>query len=181
MKKCSKCKKEYQPTKKFFNTSGSTKDGLRPDCKICRSKYYRKYYKEQKKKDPEFLKKASKLELKLYHEKMKDPKFRELFRQKSIKYRKNNPDKINALSMKRKAHKLNQTPCMSQEEKEQISDIYKKSGELGPDWQVDHIKPLSKGGLHHPDNLQIVTKQYNLKKRAKLNFRPPSNKEIYYV
>jgi len=33
---------------------------------------------------------------------------------------------------------------------------------------VDHIIPLSKGGLHHPDNLQILTAEENLKKGAKL-------------
>ena len=57
--------------------------------------------------------------------------------------------------------------------------VYKKSQELGLDWHVDHIRPLSKGGLHHPDNLQIVQKKYNLEKHAKLNFRNPFDWEIY--
>ena len=35
-------------------------------------------------------------------------------------------------------------------------------------YEVDHIKPISKGGLHHQDNLQILEKILNNKKRAKI-------------
>lgn len=37
----------------------------------------------------------------------------------------------------------------------------------GVQYEVDHIKPLSKGGAHHPDNLQIITAEENRKKAAK--------------
>ena len=33
---------------------------------------------------------------------------------------------------------------------------------------VDHIVPGSKGGLHHPDNLQILTASENCKKKDKI-------------
>ena len=58
---------------------------------------------------------------------------------------------------------------------------YKKSKDLGPGWQVDHVQPVSKGGLWHPKNLQIVTKSYNLEKGAKLDFRLPTEKEIHRI
>ena len=90
-----------------------------------------------------------------------------------------NPDKRNIYETKRRAEKLDQSPCLTQDEKHQIDLIYKKSQELGSGWQVDHLIPLSKGGLHHPDNLQIVTKDYNLQKNDKLNFRSPTDKEIF--
>ena len=32
------------------------------------------------------------------------------------------------------------------------------------DYHIDHIHPLSKGGAHHPMNLQILTAEENLKK-----------------
>jgi 5-methylcytosine-specific restriction endonuclease McrA len=32
---------------------------------------------------------------------------------------------------------------------------------------VDHIQPIAKGGLHHPDNLQILTMEENRKKWMK--------------
>jgi len=37
----------------------------------------------------------------------------------------------------------------------------------GEAYHVDHKKPLSKGGLHHPDNLQVLLGRENLKKGAK--------------
>lgn len=39
--------------------------------------------------------------------------------------------------------------------------------ELGHEMQVDHITPLSRGGLHHEDNLQILPKGLNMRKGAK--------------
>ena len=35
---------------------------------------------------------------------------------------------------------------------------------------VDHIKPLSKGGLHHQNNLQVITMSDNSRKRDKYPF-----------
>lgn len=35
----------------------------------------------------------------------------------------------------------------------------------GEPWEVDHIKPLNKGGLHHEGNLQVVPKWINMGKR----------------
>lgn len=90
-----------------------------------------------------------------------------------------NPDKRSVYETKRRAEKLNQTPRLTQDEKRQIELIYKKSRELGSGWQVDHIRSLSKGGLHRPDNLQIVLKSYNLQKNDKIDFRLPTIEELY--
>ena len=35
-------------------------------------------------------------------------------------------------------------------------------------WEVDHIIPLSRGGAHHENNLQVITKAANSRKRDKL-------------
>ena len=86
-----------------------------------------------------------------------------------------------AYTAKRRAIERDQLPDLTQNEKHQIELIYKKSRELGPNWQVDHIIPSSKGGLYHPDNLQIVLKSYNLEKHAKLNFRKPFEWEIHRI
>ncbi len=87
-------------------------------------------------------------------------------------YRKNNLDKVNALNAKHRALKLNQSPILTKTEKMKVQLYYQISSYLGDDWHVDHIIPISKGGLHHPDNLQILTKEANLRKCNKLDFKP---------
>lgn len=37
-------------------------------------------------------------------------------------------------------------------------------------FEIDHIKPLSKGGLSIPENLQLVTRKFNRKKGDKIDF-----------
>lgn len=60
---------------------------------------------------------------------------------------------------------------LSEKDKIEISGIYQQSRETskktGIEHHVDHIKPLSAGGRHHPKNLQILTAEDNLRKGAK--------------
>ena len=62
--------------------------------------------------------------------------------------------------------------ALSEDERVKVKDIYIKAQRLskntGTDYHVDHIIPLSKGGLHHPDNLQILTATDNLRKSSKI-------------
>ena len=77
---------------------------------------------------------------------------------------------VYARGAKRRALKLKQTPPDADMQK--IAEFYKESerltNETGMAHHVDHIMPLSKGGLHHQDNLQVLTATENLKKGAKL-------------
>jgi hypothetical protein len=41
------------------------------------------------------------------------------------------------------------------------------SGCLGVTFHVDHVRPLSKGGLHHENNLQVIPGKINLVKHAR--------------
>lgn len=79
-----------------------------------------------------------------------------------------------ARSAQRRTTKRNQTPDLTPDEKERIKQIYLECGiiseETGIQHHVDHIIPISKGGLHHPDNLQILTAHENLSKGAKLEW-----------
>lgn len=74
---------------------------------------------------------------------------------------------------KRRATKLNATPNdLTVEDLNKIKVIYnearKLTKETGIQYVVDHIMPLSKGGLHHPYNLQIMTAQENREKYNKV-------------
>jgi len=79
------------------------------------------------------------------------------------------PAYFNMMAQQYNAMKLNQTPTLTENEKKKIELYYTISHHLGENFHVDHIHPLSKGGLHHPDNLQILTKEENLIKSNKLN------------
>jgi len=77
----------------------------------------------------------------------------------------------NAKAAKRRAWKLKQTPLDANQE--EISRIYKICSDINARagkilFHVDHIVPLSKGGLHHQDNLQILRAEDNLKKGSKI-------------
>jgi len=69
------------------------------------------------------------------------------------------------LSMKRKhqadrrARQLNQTPPNA--DNQIIKEIYLNCPK---GYEIDHIIPLSRGGLHHQDNLQYLTPTENRKK-----------------
>ncbi len=66
--------------------------------------------------------------------------------------------------------KKNQTPVNADIQKIQIIYLNCPSG-----YQIDHIIPISKGGLHHQDNLQYLTEKQNKQKSNKLNWHEPSD------
>jgi 5-methylcytosine-specific restriction endonuclease McrA len=78
----------------------------------------------------------------------------------------------NARNAKRRTSIKNGSVNLTPEEKLRIQEIYIKckliSESTGIPHQVDHIIPVAKGGLHHPDNLQILTRFENLSKGAKI-------------
>lgn len=65
-----------------------------------------------------------------------------------------------------KLKKTNQTPQLTENEKNKLSLYYQVAHQL--ECQVDHIIPISKGGLHHPDNLQILDEKSNKSKHNKI-------------
>jgi hypothetical protein len=67
---------------------------------------------------------------------------------------------------------------ITEEDLRQIQQIYQKAQHLtsstGVQYDVDHIIPLFEGGLHHPNNLQIITHEEHLMKTAEENSRRQS-------
>lgn len=87
-------------------------------------------------------------------------------RAKQKKYYKNNPEIFFAGKAKRRAALLQRTPkWLTPKQLQQIKDFYINCPE---GMTVDHIYPLQGeyiSGLHHPDNLQYLTKSENCSKQ----------------
>jgi hypothetical protein len=84
-------------------------------------------------------------------------------------WRLNNPGKANALTWRRRAHKLRATPAWADQKK--IKGFYETSAGLsmllGEWYNVDHIVPLQSQyvcGLHCEANLQVILKSENQSK-----------------
>ena len=198
---CTKCGNEFPVTDEFFYKNNRGR--LRAVCKICHrpskekkvvyDATYRKVNKEkikvsgakyyQNNKEKEAIRGATYRKVNKEKIKISSAKYYQNNKERiavcGAKYRKANPDKIAAKAAKCRALKLKQTPILTEAQKHQIELLYKKCHELGSGWQVDHVIPISKGGLHHPGNLQIVTMHYNLQKHNSLNFRLPTDVETY--
>ena len=70
----------------------------------------------------------------------------------------------NEIGARRRARIRNQTPELTKDEKHKLQEFYLNCPK---GYEVDHIQPIARGGLHHPDNLQILTKSENRKKWCK--------------
>jgi len=83
-------------------------------------------------------------------------------------WRENNKDRINATVANRRALKFRATIRLTELDKFVVEEMYNlaqlRTEQTGFEWHVDHIKPLTKGGLHKPTNLQVVPGTWNLSK-----------------
>jgi len=142
------------------------------------NQHLKKYMSQWRKDNPEYAKRwekdnpeKRKVQKKIWHR--ANPNYHK-------NYIINNRDKVNAQNARHRAEKINATPILTQSEKEKVALYYLKAKEMGNDWHVDHIQPLSKGGLHHPDNLQIIPAYHNQKKYNNENYIVPENLIIQF-
>lgn len=118
-----------------------------------RKEYMRLYKKEYRKKNKE--------KIYLYNKQYVE-NHKENVKKYLSEYSKRKPEKHRAISAKRKAAKLQQTPKWA--DLKAIEEFYKNCPK---GYQVDHIIPLqgkNVRGLHVLENLQYLTKTENLKK-----------------
>lgn len=71
---------------------------------------------------------------------------------------------LNAVAATRRANVKKASIELTEDEKSRIMKMYL---ECPNGYEVDHIVPISKGGKHHPDNLQHLTISENRKKSNK--------------
>jgi len=87
------------------------------------------------------------------------------------KWKEENKDRMCLYWSNRRARQRNLLTPLTEEEKKQVVALYVKARELtklhGEPYHVDHIKPLARGGLHHPSNLQVMRGIDNIRKNSK--------------
>lgn len=92
-------------------------------------------------------------------------------RKRATAWSKANPERTAAHTATRRARVAGSVAKLTADEKARVTGFYAQARAMtklmGEPYHVDHKKPLSKGGLHHPDNLQVLRGIDNLKKGAK--------------
>ena len=81
------------------------------------------------------------------------------------KYKQENKEKYASFEANRRALKFRATIRLTELDKFVIDEMYGlakiRTEQTGFQWHVDHIVPLTKGGLHKPTNLQVVPASWN--------------------
>lgn len=195
MKICTKCKTEKSLD--CFSTNKKNKDGLHSWCKLCvnesrklkkdiyihTARKYRleniekiKEYDKKRRQTSSFKKMKSESDRK-YREKLGDilkEKKRLYYKDKQhlrrAEYQRNKQGYI-ARAYQRLKNIESLTPINACKKTIQkfYDDAKRLTEETGIKHEVDHIIPISRGGLHHQDNLQILTWIENRKKGNKIN------------
>lgn len=165
MKQCSKCLIEKEAS--FFSPDRRTSIGLQSKCKSC----FAEMVKQKRLENPEKHREAVKQSVLKNYSKVLT---------RNNEYRKNNPDKVK--EWKRNDRTNNKIRILADNAKRRslfpsvvnsdvlsvyaLRDFY-TSMSLGDCFHVDHIQPLSKGGLHIVANLQVIPAIDNLRKGNK--------------
>lgn len=175
-KVCTACKKEKDQEEfskyKYTTNGGVRSTRIHSRCRPCQENQR----SERRKSNPEKFKK----QCQDWREKNKC--WRKIYDQQ---YRKSDRGRAKRAEIQRIREKklLVERRLLTKEEKEKINQIYINAKRmeqiisvcpvfddpfLGRKVHVDHIIPLSRGGRHHPDNLQILLMSQNLRKNDKI-------------
>jgi len=175
-KPCQKCKEvkvlsEFNKNKKYDN-------GVDKLCRACSNKLSKQWkennldrakkgQKEWRDANPEKVKEG----VRKWAENNKDNR-----RKYMVEYRERNKDQAAVTASERRARKRNQTH--KDANKIDIKRFYRVTLYLskfsGKKYSIDHILPLSKGGLHREENLQIIPAKINHLKHKSLKYKHPS-------
>ena len=186
------CKMEI-PLENFYKRKDGYKDLYRSDCKSCSAKKAAKRYEANPEKW--HIRDKAWRTANLDKEKARGKRYRETHKkewsQKTLEWQRKNkeahfksvkeynqryPERINALTAKRKAAKVQRTPkWLTKDHLAKIQSFYRHASLLtkqtGIQHHVDHIVPLRGkivSGLHVPWNLKVITAIENHRKSNKV-------------
>ena len=185
MRECTKCHVE----KKLgdFPRHKPSKDGFGRRCKECKAAYYREWRKINKARLSEYSKdwRIRNLEKDTLTKKKYYQTNKKSMDEASNKWKASNKDRwlrsitdwrsrhfgIGAYyTASRRAAIKTQTPLNA--DMDAIKSLYVESAVLTIETEVkhevDHIIPIFKGGLHHQDNMQVITRCENNEKRVQM-------------
>jgi len=188
-KRCTKCR-EIRPRSQFFQRK-EAKDGLKSNCKPCVAARQKIHYQANK---VDIIEKTAiwrlanlekmRLADKVRHSspgyKQKkqiagvkwrsSAKGKAYMKQYSAEHFQDNKEKYYSKAKQYQVQKLTNTPQVDPLERSMIEGLYfisqVLSNSCSDNFHVDHIQPISKGGPHTFDNLQILTARENLVKGA---------------
>lgn len=193
-KVCTKCQEEYPATTEYFHSSPRNKHGVTTSCKKCRSEDGKKRYHNETPEQRRHRKKRCQKWEQENKEKRKEQRrrhdrsdyFKEYYSNEENRQRRNeyckqhrldnldhykelmskhfqdNKSSYYARAAKRRGMQRNQAPDYTNHEL--IARIYDACPE---GYEVDHMKPITKGGLHHESNLCYLPSKINKSKAAK--------------
>ncbi len=177
--RCNKCRVAYS---KSYRDSNQTKlKEYNHNYRQTNNASITTYSKEYKQNNKNKIKESSRI----YYEKnkIKITRIHKLYTQRNTKrikeaskrYAQSIGGKLrcNIRKAKRRANKRNQTPKLTTVDTLAIKLLYKAA--TVRNYHVDHIIPITKGGLHHPMNLQILSPHDNLVKSDRILDNLPLN------
>ena len=184
MKHCNGCNQDKLESE--FNKCKTKKDGLQTQCRECKKAYLRKYYHSEHghqvtQNYHERNKEQRNAECREWYAKNVDKqkqKFRNYYaanKKRWVEFNKRwyeiNKSYYRARDALRGKRKQAVNKFDSSEElwllKEAMELARHRTVTTGFKWEVDHIIPISLGGFHSPDNIQVVPMWWNRRKANK--------------
>lgn len=173
MKKCTKCGQEHEAIPEYFTVAKLNKDGLDIYCRPCRRAIAKDFYQKNRLKEIERSKRwnkinASKVARNMANCRKKNPSKYRAYDKQWKKENKLSVYSYDCTKRQKRRAAINNTACKATAKDVQI--IIKKSKGLcyycgkKDKMTLDHVIPLSKGGLHEKANLVAACSHCNTSK-----------------
>lgn len=164
MKVCTQCSRSLPLD--FYTKDSQKGDGLRSYCKDCQRNYASKYRQSNPDRNKIYYKQNREKLIDYQHEN------RERFRDVRKRWNQKNKDRNRVLAHQRRVIEKNQLGAIPENCWDLLILVYKSCGICGSEENLtmDHVIPLSLGGKHSIENLAILCKTCNSRKRNRNSF-----------